>query len=143
LYIKIPVRFRVDSVVEFMRNEMTVDDTEQFLEKAMQDTKAYQDHFEVYIQTLISQALDANFLTEIFQEQGMWIFVDFSEFSQHNFLFVCLSDDYFLSRVKSIDSLTEDRKRRLLTITPWSRNMITSMQTFPGIYLQKSKSEIK
>jgi hypothetical protein len=71
LYIKIPVRFRVDSVVEFMRNEMTLyDDTEQFLEKAMEQTKVYQDHFEVYIQTLISQALDANFLTEIFQEQG-------------------------------------------------------------------------
>lgn len=61
----------MESVVEFMRNEMTVDDTEQFLEKVMQDTLVYQDNFEVYIQTLISQALDSNFLTEIVQEQGM------------------------------------------------------------------------
>lgn len=74
LYIKIPVRFRnqnqMESVVEFVRNEMTVDDSEQFMEKVMQDTLVYQDNFEVYIQTLISQALDSNFLSEIFQEQG-------------------------------------------------------------------------
>lgn len=71
----------MESVVEFMRNEMTVDDTEQFLEKVMQDTLVYQDNFEVYIQTLISQALDSNFLTEIVQEQGMNSFLTAIKFN--------------------------------------------------------------
>lgn len=57
--------------VEFLRTEMTIDDTEMFIEKVMQDSSAHQDNFEVYIQTLISQALDSNFLAEITQEQGM------------------------------------------------------------------------
>lgn len=65
------IHSQTEAFVEFLRNELTVDDTEMFIDKIMQDTSCYQDNFEVYIQTLISQALDSNFLTEIMQEQGI------------------------------------------------------------------------
>lgn len=68
-----PVKYKsqghMEIIVEFLRSEMEYIDTE-FLEAVMKEHECYQDNFEVYIQTLISQALDSNFLTEIFQEQG-------------------------------------------------------------------------
>lgn len=61
----------METVVEFLKSEMNILD-EDFLRKFMKENEVYQDNFEVYIQTLISQALDSNFLTEIFQEQGKY-----------------------------------------------------------------------
>lgn len=72
-YVAVPVRCKgqsqMETVVEFLRNEMTIIDPEYY-ERVMKECEVYQDNFEVYIQTLISQALDSNFLTEIFQEKG-------------------------------------------------------------------------
>lgn len=68
-----PVRVRaqnhLETIVELVRSDGSLDENE-FMEKRMQDTIMYQDNFEVYIQTLISHALDPNFLMEIFQERG-------------------------------------------------------------------------
>lgn len=61
----------METLVEFLKSEMNILD-EEFLRKFMKENEVYQDNFEVYIQTLISQALDSNFLTEIFQEQGKY-----------------------------------------------------------------------
>ncbi|XP_017756417.1 PREDICTED: uncharacterized protein LOC108548124 isoform X2 [Eufriesea mexicana] len=118
IYQQVPVKFwqqgKTETVVEFLRDEMIVDDNE-CIDKSMKDTEKYQDNFEVYIQTLISQALDSNFLTEIFQEQ----------------------DDYFLSNVKTVDEVTEERKQRLLSTTKWRSNVINAISTWPCLNVLK------
>lgn len=71
----VPVKYKsqgqLETIVEFLKNEMTIID-QDFQEQCMKQFESYQDNFEVYIQTLISQALDSNFLMEIFQENGKW-----------------------------------------------------------------------
>jgi hypothetical protein len=111
-YISIPVRYKcqsqVETIVEFLRNEMTVIDHD-YQQKCMKDCEGYQDNFEVYIQTLISQALDSNFLTEIFQEK----------------------DDYFLSNVKTIDDITDSKKKKLLALLRWPPAVQAAVCTWP------------
>lgn len=74
MYLKAPVRIQVQShtetIVEFMRSELLADDTEQFIEKIMEDYLSFRDHFEIYIQTMISQVLDPSFFSEITREKG-------------------------------------------------------------------------
>ncbi|XP_077282742.1 uncharacterized protein LOC143908809 isoform X1 [Temnothorax americanus] len=118
IYQQVPVKFwqqgKTETIVEFLRDEMIIDDSEN-IDKFMKETEKYQDNFEVYIQTLISQALDSNFLTEIFQEQ----------------------DDYFLSNVKTVDEITEERKRRLLFTTKWKTSVVTAISTWPCVNVLK------
>lgn len=68
-----PVKYKsqsqLETVVEFLKDEITILDL-KIQEQVMKQCESYQDNFEVYIQTLISQALDSNFLMEIFQEKG-------------------------------------------------------------------------
>lgn len=76
LYTQVPVKVRtqthLETIVELARSDLPFEDC-NFIEKRMLETQMYQENFEVYIQTLISHALDPNFLTEIFQEQGIVI----------------------------------------------------------------------
>ncbi|XP_072942021.1 uncharacterized protein [Epargyreus clarus] len=94
LYTQVPVKVRshshLETIVELIRSELPLDEC-NFIEKRMLETQMYQENFEVYIQTLISHALDPNFLTEIFQEQ----------------------DDYFLSNVKTVDEVTETMRAKV------------------------------
>ncbi|XP_008559916.1 putative uncharacterized protein DDB_G0277255 isoform X1 [Microplitis demolitor] len=126
MYQQVPVKFwqqgKLETIVEFLRDEMIIDDRE-CINRSIKENEKYQDNFEVYVQTLISQALDSNFLTEIFQEH----------------------DEYFLSNVKMIDEITEERKRRLLSTTKWQKNVVTVISTWPCLNVLKdlSSSECK
>ncbi|CAH0628799.1 unnamed protein product [Chrysodeixis includens] len=95
LYTQVSVKIRsqthLETIVELVRSELPAADDCSFIEKRMLETQMYQENFEVYIQTLISHALDPNFLTEIFQEQ----------------------DEYFLSNVKTVDEVTETMRARV------------------------------
>uniref|UniRef100_A0A1B0B3L3 DUF4211 domain-containing protein n=1 Tax=Glossina palpalis gambiensis TaxID=67801 RepID=A0A1B0B3L3_9MUSC len=117
LYLKAPVRIQVQShtetIVEFMRSELLADDTEQFIEKIMEDYLSFRDHFEIYIQTMISQVLDPSFFSEITREK----------------------DEYFLASVRAIDTIMENCKRKLLSITPWTRSVIASIETWPKCHV--------
>lgn len=57
------------------------------------------------------------------------------------------SDDYFLSNVKTVDEITDERKRRLLSTTKWQPNVVTAISTWPCLNvlndLQTSESKGK
>lgn len=56
--------------VELLKSELCIDTKNLLIEKVMNDTNAYQESYEVYVQTLISQALDSTFLNEINEDGG-------------------------------------------------------------------------
>lgn len=66
---------------------------EEVRNNSRKETAQFQENFEVYMQTLISQCLDSNFLNEIFSE----------------------ADEYFVSNIEKVDSVTLLRKDKLLT----------------------------
>lgn len=49
-----------------------------------------------------------------------------------SFVFSIL-DDYFLSNVKTVDEITEERKQQLLSTTNWRPNVVTALSTWPCI----------
>lgn len=51
--------------------------------------------------------------------------------------FYCYLDDYFLSNVKTVDEVTEERKRRLLSTTKWKPNIVTALSTWPCVNVLK------
>lgn len=52
------------------------------------------------------------------------------------FFYYCL-DDYFLSNVKTVDEITEERKRRLLFTTKWKTSVVTALSTWPCVNVLK------
>jgi len=77
--------------------------------RSLAETSQFQEPFEVYIQALISQCLDSNFLQEVFQDQ----------------------DDYFVSNIEKVDSVTLLRKDKVMTGISWSVKFQRSLDTWP------------
>ncbi|KAG1705479.1 Glutamine and serine-rich protein 1 [Nymphon striatum] len=80
--------------------------------------KAQKENFEVYLQTLISQALDPNFISEIVKEM----------------------DEYFLSHMNQIDDMATTRKHKLIEDKNWINVFIQSVQYYPCVNIVSSKS---
>ncbi|XP_042226833.1 uncharacterized protein LOC121869531 isoform X2 [Homarus americanus] len=83
-----------------------------------EELRSHMPSFEIYLQTLISQALDNNFLMEIYEE----------------------NDDYFVERVKVIDELAEQRKKKILEIVDWSDQFRSSLDTWPCVNVMITKN---
>ena len=73
------------------------------------ETAQFQENFEVYIQALISQCLDANFLDEVFNDQ----------------------DEYFVSNIEKVDSVTLLRKDKVMNGVGWTLRFQQALNTWP------------
>lgn len=53
------------------------------------------------------------------------------------YLYFYSLDDYFLSNVKTVDDVTDERKRRLLSTTKWKPNIVRAISTWPCLNVLK------
>ncbi|CAG0920758.1 unnamed protein product [Notodromas monacha] len=83
----------------------------KFFESSMASSTAFLDSFEVYIQSLISQALDANFLTEIIRDD----------------------DKYFTEKIAIIDSECQKRRQVVTNICGWNDMFRESVDAWPCV----------
>lgn len=99
-----------DMVVQLLTYDIQEfnDEEKAIIESTIDSTLKYQDYFEVYVQTLFSQALDANFLIEIFQEK----------------------DEYFLSNVRTVDDHVKELEKRLTSLLDWDEKFLSAIEQY-------------
>ncbi|KAF7491852.1 Proline-rich protein 12 [Sarcoptes scabiei] len=73
------------------------------------------ENFEVLIQTLISQALDSNFIAEIIKD----------------------NDTYFLSHLQVIDDICMKHRTKFISKIKWDNVMLKNFETYPLIQMHK------
>ena len=81
-----------------------------------EEATAMIDTFQIYLQTMISQALDSNFLSEIVREKGINVHITIENDAISTFIFLFL-DDYFLGSIAAIEDQWILPKRDLLKET--------------------------
>ncbi|CAH1397867.1 unnamed protein product [Nezara viridula] len=110
--VKVVSTIKHDMVVQLLSCDIQEFNAEEkaIIETIIDMTQNYQDYFEVYVQTLFSQALDANFLIEIFQEK----------------------DEYFLSNVRTVDDYVRELEKRLTSLLDWDEKFISAVEQYPS-----------
>ncbi|CAL1285901.1 unnamed protein product [Larinioides sclopetarius] len=101
-------------------------DTENVVEQDISGSCDYTVHpqrenFEVYLQTLVSHALDPDFIPEIVREK----------------------DEYFLSHLQAIEEITSEKKSALHESDRWSSELSDSVKMFPLVKVSKSEGKEK
>ncbi|XP_022252866.1 glutamine and serine-rich protein 1-like, partial [Limulus polyphemus] len=82
-----------------------------------ENTHPQRENFEVFLQTLISQVLDPNFISEIIKE----------------------SDEYFLSHVKGIERITTDKKKLLFQQASLEPELLQCAEMYPCVNVMPRK----
>ena len=95
------------------------------------ETAQFQENFEVYIQALISQCLDSNFLDEVFSDQGTYLKKRNIEWFSRILISFLFTDEYFVSNIEKVDSVTLLRKDKIMNGVSWSLRFQQSINTWP------------
>ncbi|XP_043190897.1 uncharacterized protein LOC122364520 isoform X1 [Amphibalanus amphitrite] len=80
---------------------------------SIEETSKYLDNFEIFIQTLVSQALDPNFLVEITQE----------------------GDEYFMKNVAIVQEANLTRKNKIMELKSWDESTQEELDSLPVLEL--------
>ncbi|KAI9562063.1 hypothetical protein GHT06_013028 [Daphnia sinensis] len=119
LYVPIEVEFSVQSksetIVTFDRNKVMLPVEDGMMEALNEEANSMIDTFQIYLQTLMSQALDSNFVKEIVKEQ----------------------DDYFLTSIAVVEDHWILPKRNMLKeIIKMKKPFQELIETHPGLELR-------
>ncbi|XP_057381861.1 uncharacterized protein LOC130704459 [Daphnia carinata] len=119
LYVPIEVEFSVQSksetIVTFNRNKVMLPVEDGMMEALNEEANSIMDTFQIYLQTLMSQALDSNFVKEIVKEQ----------------------DDYFLTSIAAVEDHWILPKRNMLKeIIKMKKPFQELIETHPGLELR-------
>ncbi|GFU12599.1 DUF4211 domain-containing protein [Nephila pilipes] len=123
-YLKQPVKIiKSDDdtvIVEILKSSENIAETD-FSGSCDYTIHPQRENFEVYLQTLVSHALDPDFIPEIIKEK----------------------DEYFLSHLQAIEEITLQKKNILHDIERWSTQLFNSVKMFPLFSVSKCEDDEK